>query len=294
MNLRQLEYFKAIAEERQITAAARRLHITQPPLSYELASLERELGTKLVERSSRGTELTEAGRVLYQRACQMLDLAEATKREVGNVGRGLAGTLSVGLISSSGGQVPNNALLELTKSYPDVQLQLREGSTYEVLDMLRRGVVEIGIVRMLSNQDEFECRLSGAEPMAALMPPECVCGAKDDSVTLAELAGQPLVIYRRYEKVLTDLFASKDLDHYFACIADDARTTCVWASRGFGIGLVPQSFLLLFNLDGFVVKRVDEEALMTRMGVVWPKGKHLSPLAQRFVDLLWSGEEIQA
>ena len=115
-----------------------------------------------------------------------------------------------------------------------------------------------------------------------------------DSVTLAELAGQPLVIYRRYEKVLTDLFASKDLDHYFACIADDARTTCVWASRGFGIGLVPQSFLLLFNLDGFVVKRVDEEALMTRMGVVWPKGKHLSPLAQRFVDLLWSGEEIQA
>ena len=92
MNLRQLEYFKAIAEERQITAAARRLHITQPPLSYELASLERELGTKLVERSSRGTELTEAGRVLYQRACQMLDLAEATKREVGNVGRGLAGT----------------------------------------------------------------------------------------------------------------------------------------------------------------------------------------------------------
>lgn len=289
MNLRQLEYFKAIAEERQITAAAKRLHITQPPLSYELASLERELGTKLVERSSRGTELTDAGRVLYDRACQMLDLAEATKREVGNVGRGLAGTLSLGLISSSGGQVPNGALLELTKSYPDVQFQIREGSTYEVLDMLRRGVVELGVVRMLSNQDEFECRMAQPEPMAALMPPEYVCGSADDVVTLAELADQPLVIYRRYEKVLTNLFAAQSLDHYFACVMDDARTTCVWASRGVGIGLVPTSFLQLFNVDEFVVKRVDEEALYTRMGVVWPKGRRLSPLAERFVDLLWEG-----
>lgn len=65
MNLRQLSYFVAIAEERQLTAAARRLHISQPPLSYELASLERELGVQLVERVPRGVTLTEAGELLY-------------------------------------------------------------------------------------------------------------------------------------------------------------------------------------------------------------------------------------
>ncbi|MDD6693206.1 MAG: LysR family transcriptional regulator, partial [Olsenella sp.] len=68
MNLKQLEYFVAIAEEHQITAAARRLHISQPPLSYELSQLERELGVLLVTREARGVSLTDAGRVLYKRA----------------------------------------------------------------------------------------------------------------------------------------------------------------------------------------------------------------------------------
>ena len=80
MNLKQLEYFVAIAEEGQITAAARRLHISQPPLSYELAQLERELGTQLVRRGPRGVTLTEAGRLLYDRARRILAMATATAR----------------------------------------------------------------------------------------------------------------------------------------------------------------------------------------------------------------------
>ena len=72
MNLKQLRYFVAIAEERQITAAARRLNISQPPLSYELAQLERELGVRLVDRGPRGVTLTDAGRLLYGREQQIL------------------------------------------------------------------------------------------------------------------------------------------------------------------------------------------------------------------------------
>ena len=88
MNLKQLEYFVAIAEEGQITAAARRLHISQPPLSYELAQLERELGTQLVRRGPRGVTLTEAGRLLHERATRILAMATATAREVSSVGKG--------------------------------------------------------------------------------------------------------------------------------------------------------------------------------------------------------------
>ena len=72
MNLKQLEYFVAIAEERQITAAARRLNISQPPLSYELRQLESELGVTLVVRGPRQARLTEAGQLLYQRATKTL------------------------------------------------------------------------------------------------------------------------------------------------------------------------------------------------------------------------------
>ena len=109
MNLRQLEYFMAIAEEHQITAAARRLHITQPPLSYELSSLERELGVKLIERGPRSAELTEAGQLLYARAERILSLTSAATREVKSFGQGTSGTLSVGIISSAGGFRPTCA-----------------------------------------------------------------------------------------------------------------------------------------------------------------------------------------
>lgn len=288
MNLRQLAYFKAIAEEHQVTAAARRLHISQPPLSHELAQLERELGVRLVERSSRGTELTDAGRVLYERACQMLDLAEATRRDVANVGRGLSGTLAVGIISSSGGQVPGEALLGMFRDHPDVHLELREGNTYQVLDMLRRGTVELGVVRTPFQEEGLERRFASEEPMVALMPPGLVRGDDSDAVELGDLVGVPLVTYRRFERILRDLFAEKGLDPTFVCINDDARTSCVWASRGMGVGLVPASFLPLFDLGECVVKRVDEESLVTRMCVVWLEGRQLSPLAERFVDLVWA------
>ena len=77
-----MQYFVAIAEEGQITAAAERLHVSQPPLSYELAKLEEELGTKLALRNSRGVALTDAGELLYKRALQILDMVGAVEHEV--------------------------------------------------------------------------------------------------------------------------------------------------------------------------------------------------------------------
>lgn len=285
MNLRQLTYFVAIAEEHQLTAAARRLHISQPPLSYELATLERELGVKLVDRGSRGVTLTEAGELLYQRATVILDMVGATEREVEGFGRGYRGTLTIGIISSSGGQVPNEAMRSFTEEYPDIRFVLREGNTYEVLDYLRKGVVDLGVVRTPFDQQGLETLLLEPEPMVALMPANFVCGKDPNTVTLEELSGQPLVVYRRFEHIVDECFAAKGLPAFVSCLNDDARTTCVWASKGMGIGLVPQSFLQMARLDGVTVKRVDEGRLETQMAIVWPSERKLSALAQRFVEM---------
>lgn len=294
MNLRQLEYFVAVAEERKITAAAKRLHITQPPLSHEVAALERELGVKLFVRRPRGVDLTDAGRVLYSRATTILGLCSSTAREVSDVGLGREGTLLVGIISSSGGQVPNREMLPLVDDYPKLSLDLREGNTYEVLEMLRRRVVELGVVRTPFATEGLTCHYAKPEPMAAIIPPNMACGARDGVVSLSELSGKPLVIYRRFEKLLQSLFDGQGLHELVACVNDDARTTCVWSAKGFGIGLVPESFLSLVNLGSATVKRVEEDALTTRMAVVWPEERELSPLAQRFVDMFdaaYAGEE---
>ena len=95
MDIRQLRYFIAIVEEGKISAAAERLHMSQPPLSQHLKALEEELGTTLVERSGKPFEVTEAGKTLYKYALQMVALMEEAKTEAKEVGNGASGKLNI-------------------------------------------------------------------------------------------------------------------------------------------------------------------------------------------------------
>ena len=93
MDLRGLHYFSVVGEELNFTRAAQRLSMSQPPLSNQIRALEEELGTPLFVRGGRSLQLTEAGKLLYRRAAQLLDLADRTREEVGNLAMGLSGTL---------------------------------------------------------------------------------------------------------------------------------------------------------------------------------------------------------
>lgn len=285
MNLRQLEYFVAIAEEHQVTAAARRLHITQPPLSYELGQLERELGCRLVNRGPRSVELTEPGKVLYERALQILALTGATEHEVRSLGEGEGGTLSLGVISSSGGRFPTPSMAAYVRDHPEVRLELHEGNTYQLLDMLRRGVVDATIVRTPFPEEGLECHYGASEPLVAVIPRGVGLAAGDGPLALADLVGQPLVLYRRFEGLVRSCMDDAGLPMAVACLCDDARTTCVWASRGVGVGLVPRSFASIVELGDAEVRELDCERLVTRMGMAVRRDRYVPPLARRFVDL---------
>ncbi len=285
MNIRQLEYFVAIAEEHQITAAARRLNISQPPLSYELAQLERELGVQLVIRGPRGVKLTDAGHVLYERACRILALTKTAEEEVRHVGKGLAGTLSIGVISSCGGLIPNMAMLELCKLYPKVAFSVREGNTYEVLDMLEAGIVELGLIRTPFDDTGLTCRYQEEEPLVCLLPDGYSAG-RGKSCSIQDLADKPLVIYRRFEKLVRTAFEAQGLSPQIACLNDDARTTAIWACAGMGIGLVPQTITRALDTSAVTIKPLDCPELVTRQAVVWKTDRLLSPLGKRFIDLV--------
>ena len=95
MDLKQLSYFTAIVDEGSISAAAKKLHISQPPLSNQMKSLEAELGVVLFERGLRSITLTDAGKLMYERANTILDMASAAKMEIDSLGNGLRGTLRI-------------------------------------------------------------------------------------------------------------------------------------------------------------------------------------------------------
>lgn len=288
MTIKQLRYFTAIAEERQITAAAQKLHIAQPPLSYQLAALESELGVRLVTRGPRGVELTDAGELFYRRAKQILDMTASAAREAESCERGMRGVLSLGTVSSSGGTVPFPGMLAFTKNYPEVRFEVHEGNTYAIIEMLEKGIVDLGVVRTPFAGDRFHCRSSSPEPMMAVAVPGHSLGG-EDGVTLGELSRAPLILYRRFEALVREAFAAEGLPVQVCCLNDDARTTYTWAMKGFGVGILPRSELSVLNPQGLLCREVLSRRLVTRIAVIWEKGRYLSPLARRFVDLFSTG-----
>ena len=165
MDIRQLTYFMVIAEEGQITAAARRLHMAQPPLSQQMKALEEELGVQLLQREPRSVTLTDAGEILYRRARQIITLTDSTRREIADFKNGLRGTLSIGTVSSSGSVILRPALRQFHDSHRGIRFEIYDGNTFRVLDMLGKGLIEIGIVRTPFKQDAFDCTLLPEEPM---------------------------------------------------------------------------------------------------------------------------------
>ena len=100
MELRQLRYFVTVVEEKTVTAAARKLNMTQPPLTTQLKLLEKELGCPLFAREGRRLTLTDAGRHFYQRACGILGMCESAAAQMRDFHQGVAGTLRIGVVSS--------------------------------------------------------------------------------------------------------------------------------------------------------------------------------------------------
>lgn len=285
MDLKQLSYFLAIAEENQITAAAAKLHIAQPPLSYQLKLLEKELGVKLVIRGPRSTKLTGPGEILRKRAEQILELVSSSKKEVMNFGKDMYGVLPIGAISSSGGVIPNSQIIRFAKSHPNIQLDIHEGNTFAVIEMLEKGMIELGIVRTPFHHKMLNYRYAPKEPMVALMTENNLCGKNENTITLQELNNKPLIIYRRFDALISEAFAKIGIEPLFCCKNDDARTTILWANAGLGIGFVPRSAALASAPNNLICKEIECEELVTRLAVVWIKDRYLSAVGRKFVEL---------
>lgn len=240
MNFKQLEYFIAVADAGSISAAARSLHISQPPLSTQMHLLEEELDQSLFERGSRSIKLTDAGRFFYERAQSILDMAEGTRKDMEQLGKGLIGTLRLGMISSvQTGTVIEN-IARFRQDHPGVLFRIYEGNTYHLLDKLSTGQIHAALVRTPFPEEGLECRYLIREPMIAVGQ-ERFLGKEESPVSPDDLARFPLIIYRRWEQVLHSYFTHPVPE--YLCICDDARSCLSWAKSGAGVSIVPASIL---------------------------------------------------
>lgn len=283
VNFRQLTYFLTVAQTGQITAAAQQLHIAQPPLSYQIKQLETELGVTLFNRSVNGVTLTPAGQLLQDYAQQLFDLRAQADSQVKALGQGLAGTLAVGMVSSSIGATPNAKLRTLTRHYPKLQIRLVEDNTYGLLDQLRKRLIDVAIVRTPFSAPDLASKSLASEAMVAVVPHK-YDHFQATTLRVEDVAQVPLIIYRRFTHIFETTFAEKDLTPFIACTCDDARTAVQWADARMGVALVPRSVAEQISGVQTAIYPINYRPWRTTLQVVWPANREPSPLVQRFID----------
>lgn len=287
MDVKQLRYFLAIAEEGQITKAAKRLHMAQPPLSQQLKALEEELNVKLVERESKGIVLTEAGHLLYKRAEHILEFMKTTTKELKELEEGYAGTLSIGAVASSGTTFLPLRIVSFHKQYPEINFQLWEGDTNKILELVNTGIIEIGIVRTIFDSEKYHFVTLPKEPMVVAMNREWNFGEESNKkIELKELADKPLLLHRSNETMIMECCRKNGFEGKILCRGDDMRSLLVWADAGLGIAIVPKSAVGLVPSSKLLYKEISESSLEIKKAIIWLKNRYLSAPSRNFLEMI--------
>ncbi|MDI3291304.1 LysR family transcriptional regulator [Polyangium sp. 15x6] len=196
MELRHLRYFLTVAEEKHFGRAARRLRMTQPPLSRQIQELEAELGFPLFDRARRRVELTPAGVVFLGRIrglLEALDLAvhEARRASVGEIGR-----VAVSYISSLAYSGITDLLRAFHERFPKVEIALREMSPQAQIDALKEGSIDVGLLRGRVDDASLAFACVARDPLVAVLPAGHRL-AEHKRIQLGMLAHEPFVIFPR-------------------------------------------------------------------------------------------------
>lgn len=276
MEIRQLEYFRKIAQTGSINEAARQLNMSQPPLSYQLKLLEEELDVVLFERSRQGVTMTEAGKLLYQRSEELLQFADSTKLEVSKIGK--RQVLRLGMTSTTVGPILP-IISAFVQKHPEVTFEVHDGSTYSLADLLRSGIIDVSVVRTPLQLDDLDYQLFCEEPMIAVSGP----GVSGGDLSLKELTGTPLILYRRYERFLLDAFHAQDLEPRVLCVCDDARDAMQWAEQGLATAIFPRSMENLCK--GLCIRPILEKSLNTKILLIWRSGKPPRAIVREFLEI---------
>ncbi|MEZ0114741.1 DNA-binding transcriptional LysR family regulator [Catenulispora sp. EB89] len=279
MELRELQGFVAVVEAGSLSAAARRLHVSQPALSQTIAGLERALRVRLLERSSTGVKVTEAGGVLLGEARAVLARYEQAQRVVaGFIAGDSGGVLRLGIPLEFPSAVLAPAVAELAESCPNTRVQARHLSTAEQITALRAGELDVGLLRERPAGDDFDAMLVTRERLGVLLaagPAAELAGA--DGVPLDALAGLEWLAFPRtdspawYDEVTAilrshGLTLGADAPPNQRLIAE-VKLAAVTAGQAFALAPADWSQPLP---DGVVWQPLAGHPLVRRTWAVWP------------------------
>ncbi|MFB9681566.1 LysR family transcriptional regulator [Streptosporangium vulgare] len=255
MELRQLEYFVAVAEECHFTRAANRLRVAQSGLSASIRSLERELGASLFLRSTRQVELTPAGRALLVEARRALSATDAARDAVAAVRGLLRGSLAIGSLQCLHAVHLPAVLARFLAAYPGLEIRLRQGGSGELIEQVRTGRLDLAFVsRPARCPDDVVVGPLADEPLVLACAPDHPFASRE-KVELPELGAERFVDFQPdwgTRDLADDVFAAAGVERRVSLEVNDVHSLLDLVTFGLGVALVPRSFAVKTDRVRFV------------------------------------------
>ncbi len=281
MEMRQLEYFVAVAEEQNFTRAAERVHISQSGVSAQIRQLERELGAELFHRSARTATLTVAGKAALEHARAALAAADAVGQAVGEVTDLIRGRLTVGMVIGCTVTPLFDALAAFHRAHPGVEISLLEDNSDRLVEGVRAGALDLALIGTATATPQgLDALTIISERIVAAVPAGHPL-AKQRRVTLRDLAAHPIVCMppgTGLRAVFDGACAAQSLQPSIALQAGSADAIAGLAARGLGVAVLSDSMAANYRdrLTALAIEDVDTPALLA---LVW-KSPHSPALRE--------------
>ena len=287
MDLRQLRYLVALADERHFTRAAAREHIAQPALSQQIRKLEDELGLPLVHRTTRQVALTEAGEVLTERARRVLGEVEAARAEMQQLAGLQTGRVTIGAMQTLAAIDLPLLLATYHERHPGIELAVREEPSDTLAAMLRADAVDLAI---LSVTDRIERRglqleqLASEELVAVLAPGHPLAGRR--RLRFAELAGEEFIGFREgwaLRHILEQAATEAGFVPQIAFESNEVTRIRALVARGLGVAVLPRSGVV--DATDVAAVQLTDPRPTRDVTLAWRADRRHAPAAEAFIAL---------
>ena len=287
MELRTLHYFTVVAQELNITRAAEKLNMSQPPLSNQIKALEEDLGVQLFIRGKRQLELTEEGGLLLRRAVQIQELADKTRQEIASLREGMTGVIYLSMVEGRAPFLAARWIAGFREEFPLVRYNLWNGSSDDVLDRLHKGLADLAVIAAPYDTEHLEGFPVGREPWIAMLHPDHpLAQTVGDTIPLSSLAGEPLIVPSRKSRMdaIRRWFGEVGAEPHILCEMSNYMDAAALTSQGVGISIFPQTVDVS---NGLVVSKVViQPSRQVEYILVWNRGQPPSGLTREFIHFV--------
>ncbi len=288
MELAQLRYLVALAEELHFTRAAAREHIAQPALSQQIRRLEDEVGLALVERTTRRVSITEAGELLVARARRVLAELDSAGAELQALRGITSGRVVVGALHTMGPIDLSLLLAIFHRRHPAVELTVREQSSEELAEMLRVDELDLAFLSVTERIESHGLGLHQlvSEELDVILPPDHRLGARQ-RVRMAELADEQFISFRegaRLRELLVSAGRSAGFEPQVKLESNEPRRIRRLVSHGMGVAILPRSDAIEPGAD-VAVAALTEPSLRRDITMAWREGRRHPPAVAEFLTL---------